>query len=81
MSTLKGRATIIINITLSLLIKEQRNINYHFKTLFSLKKTIEARGRKHISILLLLMSISIALTSKCFIALSIFRQILQQKKV
>ena len=80
MSTLKGRSPIIINISRRLLIKKQRNINYHFKTLFSLKKTIEARGEKHISISLLLMSVSITLTSKCFIALSIFHQILQQQK-
>ena len=46
MSTLKGRPAIIINVSLRLLIKEQRNINHHFKTLSSLKKTIEAWEKK-----------------------------------
>ena len=45
MSTLKGRPAIVINASLRLLIKEQRNINHHFKTSCHLMKTIEA-GRK-----------------------------------
>ena len=44
MSTLKGRPA-IINASLRLLIKEQGNINHHFKTSCNLMKTIEAGGK------------------------------------